>query len=469
MRRAWKILLAMTVSFGWAACTNSPSPPSTGSPRPTNPIAVGSSLSSIRAVGRTAYFFADDGIHGSELWMSDGTGSGTSLVKDIMRGPRGSEGGSLREVGGLLFFAADDGVHGPELWKSDGTRSGTVMVKDICRGECSDGQTGSYAESFVALDDTTYFPANDGVHGFQLWKTDGTAAGTAMVLDIRDVVPHSIFLGDLTEAGGALFFTAEVDDRGDLGLFKSDGTAAGTIHVATFGRYLYDLTDVAGVLFMGTYDGGLYKSDGTLDGTVALGAVRPYWLTKVDGSVFFGAGRSRGHGGIELWKSDGTTSGTLLVKDIAPGSLGPSKLIDVGGTLFFVGRDPIHGRELWRSGGTASGTSLVKDIESGKASSTPEGFAQVGGALFFIANDGTHGSELWRSDGTPSGTALVKDIQPGPEGSQAGSLANVGGVLFFEADDGVHGSELWKSDGTPSGTVLVMDVNSTQTTSFASG
>jgi ELWxxDGT repeat protein len=74
---------------------------------------------------------AEDGVHGDELWMSNGTEAGTVLVKDIKPGAGDSNPWELTDVGGTLFFVADDGLHGNELWKSDGTKAGTVLVKDI--------------------------------------------------------------------------------------------------------------------------------------------------------------------------------------------------------------------------------------------------------------------------------------------------------------------------------------------------
>src|SRR5262249_41651883 len=153
--------------------------------------------------------------------------------------------------------------------------------------------------------------------------------------------------------------------------------------------------------------------------------------------------------GVELWKSDGTAAGTVLVNDIASGSSGsyPSNLTNVNGTLFFT-----TGNQLWKSNGTTDGTVLVKDIYPGHVNYLPRNLTTVNGTLFFAADDGTHGLELWESDGTDAGTVLVKDINPGtvyygmyPAGSSPGNFTNVNGTLFFSADDGALGEELWKS------------------------
>src|SRR5262249_39814620 len=102
-----------------------------------------------------------------------------------------------------------------------------------------------------------------------------------------------------------------------------------------------------------------------------------------------------------------------------------------------------HGAELWRSDGTAEGTVLVRDINPGAAGPGLAWFTVLGSRLFFTAGVPDTGRELWASDGTLAGTVLVHDILPGPAGSDPQFLTAVGARLLFPADDGVHGRELW--------------------------
>jgi ELWxxDGT repeat protein len=198
----------------------------------------------------------------------------------------------------------------------------------------------------------------------------------------------------------------------------------------------------------------LWRTDGTQNGTVLFKnlrldattpsvSLRPRNFIDVDGELFFAA--SDGTSGYQLWRSDGTESGTVRVKDVEPVIVNSTieYLAVADGVLFFAANDSANGRELWRSDGTEAGTALVKDIYPGSGSGFPSSLTTVNGTLFFAADREEYGVELWKSDGTATGTMMVRDIWPGARGSYSFGFTSVNGSVFFTADDGYHGTELW--------------------------
>ena len=390
--------------------------------------------------------------------------SGTPhLLADINPGSPSSSPFDLVVIGSTTYFTANDGTHGDELWKSDGTAAGTVMVADINPTSGS-----SFPGDLTNVNGELFFSANDGTHGYELWKSDGTAAGTVMVADID---PGNIGSSPayLTNVNGTLYFSANDGTHG-YELWKSDGTAAGTVQVSNAVSNPQNLTNLNGELFFSPYNGyDLWKSDGTPAGTVQVSNAvsNPQNLTNVNGELFFSGYDSTN--GQELWKSDGTDAGTTLVADINPGSAGsyPAALTNLNGTLYFGANGG-----LYKSDGTAAGTVQVANV------AVESQLTNVNGELFFAGYDSTHGTELWKSDGTTAGTSMVADINPGTTttwyytgsygtytrdvtttGSYPSDLTDGNGTLYFSANDGTHGDELWKSDGTAAGTTLVQDIS----------
>jgi len=405
----------------------------------------------------------------NELWKSDGTEAGTVMVKEF----DSIKTDFLASVKGRLFFYAVDSRQGGGLWKSDGTEAGTVMVKKNISTSIINQLS---PEFVVTAGGTLFFRADDGVHGWELWKSDGTESGTFMVKDIN--LDGASYPFSLTVIGETVYFFATDASVYDskYNLWKSDGTESGTGVVKQINHTLYFglsslakiLTSVDGMLYFIIQHGSsqsiqsteLWTSDGTEAGTVMVKTINPpvgnYLFTSIGRTLYFVAGYEYGSTiGVELWKTDGTEAGTGMVKDINPyGGSNPGSLINLNGVLYFSADDGSHGRELWRSDGTEQGTYLFKDINTNQNSGTsdPGDFITVNGTLYFTADDGIHGRELWKSDGTEAGTVMVKDINPGGS-ADLSELTNVSGTLYF-----IVSGNIWKTDGTPDGTVLVKAV-----------
>ena len=273
---------------------------------------LGQTTRSLIAVGNTLFMAANDGTNGFELWKSDGTASGTMMVKDINNGSGGSYPTDFTAIGNTLYFRANDGTNGYELWKSDGTPNGTMMVKDI-----NNGSGGSYPYYLTAVGNTLYFEADDGTNGYELWKSDGTASGTVMVKDINNGSGGS-YPSSLTAIGTTLYFSADDGTNGGE-LWKSDGTANGTMMVKDIN----------------------IGSDPSIC----------QFFTAVGNTLYFQA--DDGYNGVELWKSDGTASGTVLDKDIryGSGSSNPNDFAFIGNTLYFTADDGYTGIELYSNTG----------------------------------------------------------------------------------------------------------------------
>lgn len=411
-------------------------------------------------VGNFLYFSANDGTNGAELWRTGGTPASTSLVRNINPGSSGSYPFSLTNLSGVLCFQATSSS-GAELWRSDGTAVGTVQIKDI--------RIGSYSSSPSALTNIAgmlYFSADDGITGRELWRSDGTPIGTTLVQDLNPGSTGSSPSEFMTN-NGSIFFTANTN--AGLGLWRADGATATLLkHTIPANSSLTGLTSFGGALFFAGSESPvnveLWKSDGTSFGTQlfkdlnsTLFGSSTVFLSQVNDKVFFTA--STPDVGQALWVSDGSEAGTYLVKDINSTStnLTVAAKVNVNGVLYFTASDGTSGYELWRSNGTASGTLRVKDIIIGSGSSSPRYLTNVNGTLYFVAAD-ISGFELWRTDGTEPGTVQVKDIFPGFSSSNPAGLLNANGILMFRASD-ANGTELWRSDGTSVGTTLVKNIN----------
>ncbi|WP_158502102.1 ELWxxDGT repeat protein [Vitiosangium sp. GDMCC 1.1324] len=363
------------------------------------------------AAGAALLFSANEDSTGPELWRL--TPSGPALVADIAPGTIGSSPSNLFHMRGLTYFSATDGQHGVELWRTDGTTAGTFQLADINPGAASSQPT-----AFAELNGWVYFSANDGEHGAELWRTDGTTEGTVLVRDIALGKSNSD-PGSFTELGGKLYFIATAG--GTQQLWRTDGTPVGTVRV---GASL------------------IIKASPATRGLVRAG--RTLFFAADDGST-----------GSELWKTDGTEAGTVRVKDILPGASGsaPAQLTAFGGAVYFVATDGVTGRELWKTDGTDAGTGLVLDLLPGNNTvETPDSLVAASTRLFFMTRDASNTeSALYATDGSAAGTLLLKDFKAAGGKGPLQMKAN-GGTLYFTAYEPGFGNELWTSDGGAAGT-----------------
>ena len=326
----------------------------------------------------------------------------------------------------------------------------------------------SSPENMLTIGAITYFTASDGLHGIELWKTDGTPAGTSLVKDIAPGIVSSASTAphDLTNAGGTLYFWAS-DVAGLPALWTSDGTESGTIRLKQFSEIgtsnsVWVLATVGNrLLFRMVGDPDLWVSDGTPEGTVAVPEAQAATTFKVVGSQVFFQAQSTGLG-AELWVSDGTAAGTQFVKDIYPGTVSstPTGFVPLGDKMLFLADSPGAGIEPWITDGTSSGTQLVADILPGTASSSAAEFTELGGKLIFAANGPSFGREIWTTDGTSSGTMLLNDLDPGSWSSSPQSFARIGDAVYFSTRMGSNSYQLGRTDGTSAGTAILLSAQS---------
>jgi ELWxxDGT repeat protein len=389
-------------------------------------------------VGSQIYFTADDGVHGTELWVSDGTAAGTRMVRDIRPGPLSSRPSALGAFGGHLNFGADDGTHGHELWRSDGTETGTELVVDLTPGS---------ANSWISATDAGVGNLFVRAQG-RLFSSDGTVDGTQL-LHSQLEQPYSNIRGgsfSILPDGTAIFSACSfpVGPDQDCELWRSDGTIAGTVRVV-------DIYAGPG----NSWPGGFEPGAGIT------------WFTA---DTLTPTGSRRG-----LFRTDGTPAGTVeipLPAGVQP-STRASQAVVVGSRLFFTGWDAAHGSEPWTTDGVSA--QLVADLNPGPADSIRTfgplwgldrpNFVELGGALLFVADDGQNGARLWRSEGTAATTVPLSDFDAAPPDSWFGGYQAVatppvvGGRVLLSIFRSDRGTELWASDGTANGTERIRIFN----------
>jgi ELWxxDGT repeat protein len=420
-----------------------------------NPGPDGSYIIHMTPLGNKAVFNATNSGSNFEPWITDGTEAGTFMLKDINPGvASGSSAGPMVVCHNEVYFSADDGVHGSELWKTDGTPEGTRMVIDLFPGS-----QGSHPGDLIVFNDTLFFNAFSPEYGDELWKTGGDSTSTWLVADIAPGTASSspcyLFATD-----NWIYFARENSN----GLYHSYGTPSNTgllyqdviigqLDDAFFtlyaGAVYFRGTDVTGPDAKGTQLWRIINNEvqRVTEIVSAEADLDPMHLTVAGDKLFF-IGEQYPYG-EELWFYDGLAP--QMLKDINPsghGNLG-GFITEYKGKLVFSAGEASTGVELWVSDGTPDGTILVSDIYPGMISSGVVSPVKIGDTLYFSADDGT-GGEIWKllsPDGLPS---KFTDITNG--GAWGPELARLGGRFIFSASDAVAGTELWKMNSPGLGT-----------------
>jgi ELWxxDGT repeat protein len=405
-------------------------------------------IDDLLAVGDHVFFTASEqDEYSRNLWRSGGAAEDTLKLPDL---PLNGFGDSrLFNVDGKVFLAWQDYPQGDQLWR---------VLDDGRFQQLTSFGPGHGIVSPVPYKGRLYFLFD----GKELWASDGTVAGTGRAAEISGVER----LAFLEPVGGELWFLLAPAPYGDLSqVWRTDGTQAGTRLVQDLGVYRTardpEFTKIGSTVYFvaarpgsDDYDDQLWKSTGTgatlFTDFPNLNAVRgmPGELTAFQGALYFMASLPERPLRRGLWRSDGTAAGTVPVRDFPlpnGDDLRPPRfdLTTVGSHLLFTVDDGTHGSEPWASDGTPGGTVLLRDIFPGEGSSEPAGYTEAAGQLYFSATDGAHGNELWRTDGTLQGTRLVQDIAPEGASSDPAGFTVAGNRLFFSADDGLTGNELW--------------------------
>jgi len=366
---------------------------------------------------------------------------------------------SFTPIGSRILFTANDGVHGRELFVSDGTYDGTGLVDDINPGS-GDSMTWSAGSdnpnSFIGAGDRAYFLATDGQHGVGVYVSDGTSDGTLRLMRRRPC--EDAASNDFVVAGSRLVFAAK-DSAGTCNLYASDGTVVGTtLVIPDVGAFHQPHYFNGRVFFVaGTDNQELWKTDaqpGGITKRVKSFSAQVSQLTDTGNRLYFTTGIVASTED-RLWKTDGTRAGTHLVNPDHP--LSADNLTAVGNVLVFEVQhyegNGLWDRSLWRTNGRSAGTLMLTDFGDDKYSSVSRMWP-AGKRVFMLAGTDLPGYGMWVTDGASSaGTKFVAKMS-------FFDAVGLGGILYgngcYRDDTTVpvgcgSGALFLTSDGTPAG------------------
>lgn len=408
----------------------------------SNTFQAGSYPENFSNIGSTMYFAGKDKVSGSpnlgyQLYKTDGTPAGTSLVKVLGSNiSLNNLAFGFFDFNGITVFVNRSNGGNPELWKTDGTPGGTTLIKSFLVTNVAN----DFPQGFCVVGSTLFFSANNG-NGVELWKSDGTAGGTMEVIDLwtgSQPPPFGSNSGVMTASSKSRMtaFNGKVYFWGyngtTQGLFVSDGSAAGTTlvkAVSTPGDNFYKVFNSQ--LFFNDANGRLWKSDGTAGGTATISGV-----ANINSIILFN--NNMYVAGTDLYKTDGTVAGTQM--------LFPNTGIIKGANsnAFYMHDLSAIPPKYYVSDGTAIGTGTVSWRVGAGAS-----FDVINNKMYVTRSDTAvvqsyNNSFLWETDGTFANSAKLISFNAG--------VHVFNNSLFYQFYNATAGNEPWIY--TPSGATI---------------
>ncbi len=409
----------------------------------------------IVGVGNQVMCFCYSGGSGWGVWRSDGTPSGTRLLPvlpGVAMVPM-----ALVPVGNEMFVLSQSSGGFQQLFtRTDGTAGGTITFLAV-----PTSQLEVIEDRYAAAGNVMLFAGRDGSQVTELWRTDGTSAGTLKVPSALSIIDPDGFV----PIGNEVVFSAVDANTSRVGVYVSDGTGPGTRRVSNASQ------DVRGAQFVEcggeiyflnvatAGSPGLFATDGVgtrlvLGYSVPAGRVLPDpHLVVAGSSLLFSRLGTGANAGLELWRSDGTTAGTVHAADLPGTTTAPGirEMVGVGSSVYLSYDDGQIGSEPWASDGTNSGTGSLANLllPSTNAGSDPRSYVDVGALAWFSADDGA-GRDLWSTDATSAGTQKRAGLAAA--NSTPDPVAEVGNKLVFSAGSNPSARQLFSTDGTVAGT-----------------
>lgn len=408
-------------------------------------------------------FMASTATEGQELWISDGTNSGTTLLKDLGNDKlKYLVKNSALQVDSIIYFSIRNSDKSNSLWRTDGTANGTIKLCETYSIEALENRS-----NIFAFKNRVFFTGFDTLNGDELWVTDGTVQGTKLFYDINKIPGKGSTIIDMQTLNNQLYFKANDGIHG-LELWTSDGES--NTHLLTdlypgpisgavdlgYGKHLIRLNNH--LYFTGISDSlignELYQTDGTDTGTLLFG---DFNRAKNKGSYprinsisdnYFTFYVYDSSASYVLYRTDGSHNGTFRIgkdKDYPIGLLISDFYETLNNKTFFGICTQSEGCEYWVSDGSAAGTYPLLDINSGFGNSITDESVIYRNYMIFPAIHAQLGRELWITDGND--TRLLIETLPGNLLANFIDLHLIGDVLYYSGTtNNSLGIELYKLD-----------------------